>query len=352
MLLDRYLIRHVLGMSVICALALVSLQTLVTYIAELDEVGKGDFGYVALAGYVLLQVPEGLNVMLPIVGMLGTMLGLGLLASGGELVAMRAAGVSVLRFGLATGAGGIVLAACAFANSDWLAPAAHTAARELKTRAQLGVEPGIGGRTVWVREGAHVYRIERLLDERRFADLTIYTMAGSGALERVLRAGSGRWRDGHWELSDLAITEFTPQGTRASRAERMRWDGIRPEVLELYVLEARSLTVRGMQDLIAYLQANGLDAREHRLTLWRMLVAPVTVIAMMLLAVPFVLGPLRDTGAGQRLLVGVLIGLVFYIANEVSASLGMLYGWPPALAAGLPTLVATALALWRLAQFR
>src|SRR3546814_11041913 len=68
--------------------------------------------------------------------------------------------------------------------------------------------------------------------------------------------------------------------------------------------------------LIGYLERNGLDASSYRLSLWRKLIAPLTVVAMMLLAVPFVLGSQRGGGDGQRLLVGILVGLVFYVINE------------------------------------
>jgi len=90
----------------------------------------------------------------------------------------------------------------------------------------------------------------------------------------------------------------------------------------------------------------------YALALARKLVAPLTVMAMMLFAIPFVLGPLRNTGAGQRLFVGVLVGLVFYVINEVSANTGQLYGWNPLLSAGAPTLAFALIGLWRLARVR
>ena len=67
---------------------------------------------------------------------------------------------------------------------------------------------------------------------------------------------------------------------------------------------------------------------------------------------PFVLGPLRNTGAGQRLFVGVLVGLAFYVINEVSANSGHLYGWNPLVAAGAPTLALAVIGLWRLSRVR
>ena len=60
-------------------------------------------------------------------------------------------------------------------------------------------------------------------------------------------------------------------------------------------------------------------------------------MAMMFFAVPFVFGSLRNSGAGLRLMIGVLIGVGFYVINEVTANFGQLYGWPPVLAASAPT---------------
>ena len=60
----------------------------------------------------------------------------------------------------------------------------------------------------------------------------------------------------------------------------------------------------------------------------------------------------QAVGTHQRLLVGILVGLVFYVVNEVTASIGQLYGWHPLLAAGLPTAGLAALALLRLQRAR
>jgi lipopolysaccharide export system permease protein len=129
----------------------------------------------------------------------------------------------------------------------------------------------------------------------------------------------------------------------------MAWGGtLSPEVLRLFVLEADALSMHGLWRLIRYLDENNLDSRAYAVALARKAMAPVTVMAMMLFAVPFVLGPLRNTGAGQRLLVGVLVGLVFYVLNEVTANTGQLYGWNPLVAAGTPTLAFALIGVWRL----
>jgi lipopolysaccharide export system permease protein len=118
--------------------------------------------------------------------------------------------------------------------------------------------------------------------------------------------------------------------------------------LRLFILEADSLSFTGLLRLIGYLQDNHLDYAKYQLLFWRKLFEPLTVMAMMLFAIPFVLGQLRDTGAGQRLMIGVLIGIVFYVLNRVSLSYGALSSWPPMISAGAPTVILGMLAIWRL----
>lgn len=350
--LDRYVMSHVLGMTAVTALALLAIQTFIAYIAEIDEVGQGDFGYLALAQYIVLQMPLGLNTLLPIIAMLGTMLGLGILAGQGELTAMRAAGVSLLRLGTATLSAGLVLAALTVALSDWIAPTGQQWAEALKSEKRYGVKPGIGGRTVWLREGSHFYRIQRLVDESQVEAMTIYELDADQALTSVMEVERGRHESGRWLLEQVQTTRFDADGASLDRHVEMAWEGLSPEVLRLFVLESQSLSVAGLMRLVAYMQSNGLDALDYQLAMWRKLVAPFTVMAMMLLAVPFVLGPLRDSGAGQRLLVGILMGLGFYLFNEVTVSIGQLYQWPALATAAGPTVTVTLLAIWRLSRAR
>jgi lipopolysaccharide export system permease protein len=351
--LDRYIMGHILGLTVIVALALLAIHTFVTFVAELDEAGQGGFGYRELLQYTLWLMPTGLYLMLPIVAMLGTLSGLGTLASQSELTAMRAAGVSLLRIGSATLGAGLVLGAACVALGDWLAPLGQQTAEALKSEARSGVQAGLGGRPVWLREGEHVFQIHRLVAEDHIEAAEIYTLGPDLNLQAVTTVEEGRYDGGAWRFRGVRRTEFGAQEARVVDRPEMQWPGsLSPEVLRLFVLEADALSTAGLLRLIDYLQHNALDSSAYELALARKLVAPLTVMAMMLFAIPFVLGPLRNSGASQRLFVGVLIGLVFYVVNEVTANTGQLYGWNPLVSAGAPTLAFALIALWRLTQTR
>ena len=351
--LDRYIIAHILGLTAIVALALLAIHSFVSFVSQIDEIGRGDFGYRELLIYTLWLAPTGLYVMLPIIAMLGTLTGLGTLASQSELTAMRASGVSLLRLGGATLGGGVVLGVVCVALGDWLAPRGQIEAESLMTEAQSGVRAGLGGKPVWLREGDHIFQIRNLVAEDHIASVEIYTLGPELNLRAATLVDEGRYRDGAWHFRGVRRTEFGAQNARVVEHAELEWRGtLSPEVLRLFVLEADALSSLGLVRLLGYLRENNLDSSAYALVLARKIVAPLTVMAMMLFAIPFVLGPLRNTGAGQRLFVGVLVGLVFYVVNEVSANTGQLYGWNPLVAAGAPTLAFALIGLWRLARVR
>lgn len=351
--INRYLIVTILGFCAITALALVAIYTFISFVADIDQTGKGDFGVLQLIWYTLLMMPSGLYVLMPIIALLGTLLGLGALAGQNEINAMRAAGVTLLRLSAATLTAGALIGVLTVMVGDWLAPLSTTAARMFKNEARYSVAGGVTAKPVWLRDGDRVLQIRSLVDEHTMGDVDIYRLAPTSlAVQEVLHAHSARFDGAHWQLGSVARTRFGAHGIQADTVDTLQWDStLSPEVLRLFVLEARSLSIPGLMRLIAYMDHNGLDASAYRLSLWRKAVAPLTAMVMMLFAIPFVLGTQRG-GAGQRLLIGVLVGLVFYVTNEVSASLGELYGWSPAVAAALPTSLMAALAVWRLRRAR
>ncbi|HEY0973973.1 MAG TPA: LPS export ABC transporter permease LptG [Solimonas sp.] len=352
-LITRHLVAHILGFTAIVGLALVAIYTFISFVAEIDEAGQGGFGIAQLLAYSLLMMPAGLYTLMPVIALLGTLMGLGALASQNEITAMRAGGVTLLRIGAAALLAGILLGGLAVMLGDWLAPAGTQAARNYRSEARSGVAVGVAARPIWLRDGEHVLHIRRLLAEDHIAEIEIYSLHPDLSLASVMRAGEGRYENGGWQLRDVRRTRFEDGRTVSDEATEAQWPGrITPEVLRLFVLEANSLSTPGLMRLIDYMDVNGLDAGSYRLSLWRKLMAPLTVMAMMLFAVPFVLGSQRDSGAGQRVLIGILIGLGFYVVNEVTASLGQLYAWPPVLAAGLPTLLLATLAVQRLRRAR
>ncbi|MDX1656442.1 MAG: LptF/LptG family permease, partial [Candidatus Competibacteraceae bacterium] len=99
------------------------------------------------------------------------------------------------------------------------------------------------------------------------------------------------------------------------------------------------LSLRELLVYINYLKSNGLEPGPHQLAFWTKALGPISSLAMLFIAMPFVFAPQRTTTAGQRLVVGIFLGLLFYLGNRMLGNLVLLYGYPPLVAALLPSLL-------------
>lgn len=352
--IDRYIIGHVFAFIALVAFALLAIYSFVGFLQDMDDVGKGKFGVLQLMLFTFMMMPSGLYTLLPIIAMLGTLMGLGTLAGQSELTAMRAAGVSLLRMGGATLAAGFAIGLFGYVLGDWIAPEAQRAALDYKFTARDGYPSHLGGqRAVWLRDGDSVFHIKQLIAQDHIADVDVFTLAADMSMTSTYRVQDGRYINGEWHFTDVRKTLLTLDSASTEHLPKLVWKGsLSPEVLHLLLLKADSLTMPGLLRLIGYLDGNHLDSTRYRIEMWRKLVAPVTVMSLMLFAIPFVLGSPRSSGAGQRLLIGILIGVSFYVLNEVSVNLGQIYQWTPFLSAAIPTLLLTVVGVYRLVRAR
>ena len=81
---DRYLFRSIVSATLLVLLLLLSLQTLISFIFELESVGRGRYTTVLAGVYVLLKLPGLLYEYFPSAVLIGSLLGLGALSSNNE----------------------------------------------------------------------------------------------------------------------------------------------------------------------------------------------------------------------------------------------------------------------------
>ena len=143
-----------------------------------------------------------------------------------------------------------------------------------------------------------------------------------------------------WRLNNYAETVFSPDRLDARRVPELRptYD-ISPDLLGLSVVREDLLDLFALQRYIAYLRANDLDARRYLIAYWTRIANVASVALMTVLALPFVFGGLRSAGTGARLLIGLVIGLSYYVAVQIAARSGELFDVDPLVVAWAPSAV-------------
>jgi lipopolysaccharide export system permease protein len=96
---------------------------------------------------------------------------------------------------------------------------------------------------------------------------------------------------------------------------------------------------------IGYLSANHLVAERQIVAVWRKLIYPFTLLVMVTIAAPLGFMQTRRGGVGAKVFLGILLGVGFFMLNQLSLNVGMLNKWPAWLTAVGPNALALVLAM-------
>jgi len=353
-ILDRYIVRAILGAVLLVMMVLLVLGALFMFIDQQDDVGTGHYTALAAFDYTLLNLPQLAYELLPITALIGSLLGLGSLARGSELTVVRATGVSVARLAGIALLAGLLLMLLAILLGEFFAPPLQQAAREHKAFSKLnGVSFGGGG--AWVRDGDMILNIAGQSSLRQFGSMQLFELSSQHrllALGHAQRAVAGA-RGGTWSLSGYTESRFADDTvTTSPPAPRLLASNVSAGFLGLAVEDPKQLTSRALWRLINYYHANALDAREYLFAFWSRIARTVAVVFSVLLAIPFVLGSLRSAGAGGRMLLGMILGIGFFLLQRLIESGTVVFNLDPVLLAWLPTALLALVTFTLLARAR
>lgn len=338
-IVNRYLFKAVAGSTGLVLLVLVSLGGFMQFVSQLDDLGQGSYDIFTAIQYVLLKMPRLAHGMLPVSVLLGALLGLGALASGSELISLQAAGVSFRRLAASVALTGTAIALVGGAIGEFIAPELDLYARQMRAVAKSG-EADITGTSAWLREGDKIFNVRPAIDGIDYAGVYVFRMAPDGGeLAGIGRADSLETAVDQWAFQNYRESVLSDSGVRISGEINSAQVDKLSDLLSITAVKDSSLTLTELYDYVQYLKSNELDAARYEIALWSRLATVAGIVVMCMLAVPFVFGPLRDTGAGARMITGVLIGVGYFLLSRTLADSGMVFDLSPILVAWAPTLL-------------
>lgn len=351
-LFDRYVARTILAYVALALAVLLTLGALWIFIGQQDDIGVGRYGLGDALLFTLLNLPRHAFELLPIAALIGALFGLGNLARGSELVVVRSAGVSALRIGASAALAGVVVMLVMAIVGEFVAPTLDQYARELKTFSKFQDVSFTAGRGAWIRDGQRFVNVRQQSADNVFGGVYIYEVDATGRLRTVAYARSARLgADRQWQLYDFAETRLDETAVAADRADLAMLDSnVHAEFLGLAAAEPASLPSRALWAFIQHLRRNDVDAAPYETAFWSRLARTVASLVVCVLAVPFAFGPMRAAGYGARTVIGVLIGVLYFLLTRTLENSAQVYGIEPALVAWAPTLlltIATTVALLR-----
>jgi lipopolysaccharide export system permease protein len=337
--LGRYIVRTVLGYTGLVTLVLAALGALFLFIGQQDDIGKGGYKASQAMLFVALNLPAYLVQLLPVAALIGALLGLGNLARGSEILVMRASGITMMQFCRWLGAAGILLVAFMFLIGEFVAPPLGTYARQMKAFSKYSEFSFAGNHGTWVRDGDTVISVDQQSASASYGGVQVFRFGPGRKLLSVGRAETASvGEDNRWLLQNYAETRFQDGGTEASsKPQKVVRSTLSPEFLGLAVVEPEAMGLRDLMSYAEHLRRNDLDPVRFQTAFWARIARMAALVLVVILALPFALGPVRSSGQGARTVIGILIGAGFVLLSQTMESGGQLFGLPPWLVGWLPT---------------
>ncbi|OAQ14507.1 LPS export ABC transporter permease LptG [Bibersteinia trehalosi] len=353
-ILERYIGKTILLYIFVVLLVIMGLAGIIKYVEEFRHVGKGSYDALSAAYYTVLMLPSDLENFFPVGALIGSLLGLGALASNSELVVMQSAGFSRFKIGFAVMKTAIPLMILSMVIGEWVAPQTEQFARNMRAVAQSGGSMLATQAGFWAKDGSDFIYIRRITDEQNLNDILIYHFE-ERELKSILSAEKATFQSGNeWQLQNVQQAVINDEKIAQSQLADQPWKtSITPSKLGIVSLKPESLSISGLADYVGFLKDTGQDAKRFEITFWRKLYEPLAMAVMMLLAISFIFGPLRSSAMGLKIVIGVIAGFSFYVANIVFGNLTLVVSWlPVAISALIPSIVCILIVWWLLSKKR
>lgn len=352
-ILDRYIGQAINNGVGTVLVIFIALYELFAFAGETGDIGRADYTIWAAIKFSLLLVPQHIYELFPLSMLLGTMLGLGWLANHNELVVIRTAGVSLLRIIISIMKTAIVLMALAMIIGEVIAPPLHQYANEERVKALHGKISLNTGYGLWARDGDLYIHVKRVENDGRLIGITLYQFTKDNFIERQISAREAVFTGEHWLLQSVNETIHKNNVFTVNHMKEMKWKTLLDlDTVKTVSIPPDLLSIRRLSTYIDYLKNNNLDFAKYELIFWSKLFGAFTMLAMVLLAVPFVFGSVRHVSMGKQILLGFLVGVTFYIVSRLIGEVSIVYGVPAIVSALLPTLLIIGLTIWSYRRIR
>jgi len=337
--LNQYIARTVIGAVSMVLLVIVSLDAIAALVDQLGEL-EGQYNFIEALAYVGLTLPGRIYSNIPLSSLVGCLVGLGILASSSELVVMRAAGVSVAQITWAVMKPVLLFIVLSVALGEYVTPLTDQIADSRRAIAQGDKKALESRHGLWNRDGNEFMHFNAVLPNGRLYGVTRYQFDDNGQLTASSFAQTAIFQGDHWLEEEGKESLITADGIQVHQYDWRRWDTeLSPKLLNVLVLTPDALSIQNLYSYAQYLQQQELDSSEYWLAFWKKLLQPLATASLVLIAVSFIFGPLREVTMGQRIFTGVIVGIVFRTSQDLLGPASLVFGFSPLIAVALPLAV-------------
>jgi lipopolysaccharide export system permease protein len=371
-------IRQLLYKETFISIAFVAMGFLALFfffdlVDELPHIGKsfagGTFGTYQIQHallYVALLIPNHLYELLPIAVLIGGVFVMARFAHSSEFTILRTSGLGpglALQLMLVLGA---ALVAITFVIGDYVAPLSDKTSQLLKAR-YLG-QISVGQTGAWLKEKkgnkSYAVNVSAMSANADMLNVRVFEFDAAGSILSTTHAKEAVFEnDKSWTLKNVRRSDYAIDGTtssttksgtvkskpasiKQSQLENYRWPTeLNADMVTVALLKPDRMGTIDLYQYIRHLDANKQVAQLYEIQFWKKVFYPLSCIVMLVLALPFAYLHFRSGGITAYVFGGVMVGISFFVLNNIFDYFGNLLAWNPLFTAAAPSMVYLLLSL-------
>jgi len=348
-ILTRYILKTFSFGLLMAVVLLLAIDVLFNLIKELNDITSVyTFGDVVF--YVMLTIPSKIYELFPVSVVVAVVVSLGALASGSELVVMLASGVSKIKIAMITLFSVSMWLVLVVLMGEYVGPAGDQMAQQFRNEQISQGKATSAAQAIWLRDGEIIFRTNHMKksadnDFYELVDVTVFELQDK-KLVQVSEASSAVFADQKWTLSDLKVSVFGEEGVSTKQLDQQQWTSrIEPEILNISTTRPKYLSIRDIKKFQQFNSATGTLQSSYQIAQWSKMAFPLLVWSTALCGIMVLFGQIRSGGFAQRLVIGVVIGVVIYLVNKTLLNVGEVYHVNPFFVTVLPALLLCVLLL-------
>ena len=370
--LEKYFAREIIRSVLFVLLAFVALLAFFDIVNEVKSVGIGGYTIFNALYYVALGTPGNVYEYMPLAALIGTIFVMAQFAQRSEFTIMRVSGFSTQQAITMLLKIGAIFVVLTFIFGEIFAPYTFKMAEKYKISVMPSAHKQDFQSGLWTKDlirsqgltgdviGSRFLNVNVVDLGGKLVGITYYDLDLQFRLTKQVKAESASYQGGSvWRLNHVEETYF-PESLNDSEmtpvvVKELPTLDLISEITPAILLasSADNDTDRmSAYDLALYskhLLDNKQSAEKFEIAFWKKIIYPFAVFVMMALALPFAFLHFRSGGVSLKIFAGIMIGVVFYLLNNVFAHIGLLHTWAPFVTAVLPSLLflaAAMAALW------
>jgi len=341
---ERYITKTLLSFTFVVLVIWLGVYSFFNFLSEMSSIGQVNYTTLEAFRYIAFQIPEVVYKHASPVILLGCVLGMGHLATTNQLLVFRVSGSSILKLTIFTIKSALIFIIIVISIGEFLAPLASNEAEKGRSKA-LGLSFASQNQEgFWIRDGENFISVQKNIDGKLFSGVTIIEVNSSNKIETVTTSENVKFDGKSLEMDDSEIFSIDSSDVidhisfkkLKSFNKEVSFD---QDLIDSLKKEPEDLTTWNIIKQIQFLSDNKLRSGVFEVELYKRLIKPVTLVAMILLTMLFVFGSTRDVTLGRKIFFGISVGLSFELLSRIGGAMALSFDFNPVMSAVLPTFV-------------